>query len=326
MNKNISLAVIGLLMCVTNVFGQKKGVAPTWPGMPYSYAKVYLYNLDNQLLVHYQPVKNGKLDPTVVGDGQRLTQPQLAELLTIMNSDTRTLNEGLAKCYEPHHAFVFYDENDKVVASSDVCFLCEGIRFYPAKKYYKEQTNYSESAEKAARKQLNGIKAVIEKTEVPVLNTSYDYSALANKMAKKDTLFIQYDSLFLNLIRNFTNVNEMVRTIGENVTVDSVKRVVGGGGQVMLYSVKGQNLLIECLSYNGSALWITKIHAARNPTRLFWHNDVYGMKGEVYEKVVHKLSSYPYEQVWTIAGETEIIHYSFDEKHRIGSIYYKSRF
>ncbi|HYG51987.1 MAG TPA: hypothetical protein VD905_13845, partial [Flavobacteriales bacterium] len=93
MKKNFSLVVMGLLTGVANLCGQKKGVAPTWPGMPYSYVKVYLYNLDNQLMGRYQPVKNGKLDPTVVGSGQRLTEPQATELLTILNGDTRVLND-----------------------------------------------------------------------------------------------------------------------------------------------------------------------------------------------------------------------------------------
>jgi hypothetical protein len=326
MNKNISLLVIGLLMCVTNIVGQKKGVAPIWPGIPYSYVKVYLYNLDNQLLVHYQPVKNGKLDPTVVGDGQQLTEPQVAELLTIMNGDTRTLNEGLAKCYEPHHAFVFYDQNNKIVASFDVCFLCEGIRFYPAKNYYKEQTSYSPAIEKAARKQLAGVKAVIEKTEVPVLNTSDDYLAMAGKMAKQDTLTIQDDTLFLNLIRNFKNTNELAKAIDENVSVDSTLQQVASGDKVTFYFIKGATISVECMSYNGSGLWITKIHAAKNRTGLFWKVDVYDMKGEVYERIKRKSSSYPYEKVWQIIGGTEKICYSFDEQNRIGSIYYKSHY
>lgn len=326
MKKNTSLLVIGLLMCMTSLTAQKKGVAPTWPGVPYSYVKVYLYNLDNQLMGRYQPVKNGKLDPTVVGKGQRLTEPQAKELLDILNSDTRVLNDGMAKCYEPHHAFVFYDDKDNIVASSDVCFLCQGVKFYPAKKYYKELSSHSSAQTKAAEKQLEQIKALVQKTEVPVLTASKDYLLMADKMAKKDTLVVLYDSMFINLIKPFKKLKQVINAIpyAKNVVVDSTVRTIPGGDKVVLYFVSADNIELECSSYNGGNIWITMVKASKSRTGLFTKIDVQDQRYEVFEKIITKVPSYPYQKVWYIVTNTESVYYTFDENHNIGSVHYKS--
>lgn len=326
MNKKLTLLIFVITLSSIVVNGQKKGIAPVWPGVEYSYVKLYLYNLDNQLYGKYQPVKNGKLDETIIEPGLEVPTQFVTELLTILNGDTRVLNEGLSKCYEPHHAFVFYDDKGKIVASSDVCFLCQGVRFYPAKKYFKE-VKYSASGTKAAEKQLDQIKAIVQKTEIPVYEKSADYLRYAEKLATKDTLGVQNDSMFLNLIKPFTNVKALLKSIpeGKTIIVDSTKRYVAGGDKVMFYFLTGENISIECSSYNGGQLWITMINSKKKYSNVFTKIDIGDRKYEIFEKIKSKLTSYPYEKSIMVTAETELIVYGFDENHYINSIYYKSR-
>lgn len=326
MKKNISTLVIGLLMFVSLGHSQKKGVAPAWPGVTYSYIKVYLYNLDNQLYGNYKPVKNGKLDATVVGQGQELTEAQTTELMTILNGDTRVLNAGLSGCYEPHHAFVFYDDKDQMVASSDICFLCQGIRFYPAKKYFKELITHSSSATKAAEKQLELIQALVEKTEIPVFKKSMDYLTYGESLTKEEKLTVQNDSIFKGLLRPFKSLKSLLAVIpeGKTIIIDSAKRYVAGGDKVMFYFLTGENLNIECSTYNNGQLWITLVDAKKKSCNIFNKLEIGDRKYEVFERLLPDIKSYPYEKSIYVFNDTENITFGFDENHFINSIYYKS--
>jgi hypothetical protein len=326
MKKNIILLVIGLLMFVTVGYSQKKGVAPTWPGVAYSYVKVYLYNLDNQLYGNYKPVKNGKLDATMVGPGVEFTAAQTTELLTILNGDTRVLNAGLSGCYEPHHAFVFYDDKDNIVASSDVCFLCQGIRFYPAKKYFKELTSHSATATKAAEKQLELIQSLVEKTEIPVFKKSIDYIKYGEGLTKNETLSVQNDSIFKNLIRPFKNLKALLKVIpnGNSIIIDSAKRYVAGGDKVMFYFLTSENLNIECSTYNNGQLWITMVKAEKKPCNILNRIEILDRKYEIYERLLPDIKSYPYEKKIYVYYDTENITFGFDEDHFINFIHYNS--
>jgi hypothetical protein len=326
MNKFITITVIGLLMFVTQGYSQKKGTAPVWPGVSYRYVKVYVYNLDNQLHGRFQPVKSGKLDMTVVAPGVELTTQQTSELMAVFNSDTRVLNAGLSGCYEPHHAFVFYDEKDQIVASSDVCFLCQGIRFYPAKKYFKEINTYNDAATKLAEKQLNEIQKIVEKTEIPVFKKSMDYIKYSEGLTKNDTLTIENDSIFKSLIHSFKNIKSLLNQFPNSKTfkIDSTKRYVAGGDKVMFYFVKGDGVSVECSSYDGGQLWITSLKAEEKSIHLLHKIEIGDTKYEIFERLLPTIKAYPYEKTIQVYSKTETIIFGFDENHFINSINYNS--
>src|SRR5688572_29171625 len=95
-----------------------------WPGVKYSYAKVYLYNVNGDLRGNHQILKEGKLDKTVQGEGKKLSDEQASKLEKIFASGPAIdeLVVGLSGCYIPRHAIVYYDEKDKPVASMSICF------------------------------------------------------------------------------------------------------------------------------------------------------------------------------------------------------------
>ncbi len=62
-------------------------------------------------------------------DGALLTPGQVKRLVTAVAESK--IRHPVAKCYEPHHAFVFYDLAKKPVAFIEVCFICHAEKFHP---------------------------------------------------------------------------------------------------------------------------------------------------------------------------------------------------
>jgi len=140
-----------------------KAGGSVWPGVKYSYAVVYLYNVDGGLAGNHQILKDGKLDKTVVGEGKKLATGITAELDKIFGSGPAIdeLVNGLSGCYIPRHAIVYYNSKDKPIASMSICFECEGIRFY-SPSYPRNSYASSPELVTEAQEKLKEIKAIIE--------------------------------------------------------------------------------------------------------------------------------------------------------------------
>lgn len=138
------------------------GKSSTWPNVKYSYAMVYLYNIDGELHGKHQILKDGKLDKTVQGEGKKLSNEQLEKLDGIFSSGAAIdeLLNGLSGCYIPRHGIVYYDEKNKPVASMSICFECEGIRFYTP-DYPRNHYASTPALIKKAEEKLQEIKSIV---------------------------------------------------------------------------------------------------------------------------------------------------------------------
>lgn len=325
MKKIASLMVIVLVLLTSMVKGQKKAQQTNWPGSNYSYIKLYLFNLDNQLYSHYQALKNNQLNFTVVQPGVTLTPYQAKNLMTVLNGDTRILNEGLSKCYEPHHAFVFYDENDKIVAATDVCFLCEGIKFYPAKKYVKPITRYTEALTKDAVNKLDKIKHVINETEIPVFEQSINYIEYGKSLAK-DTLKITNDSIFIDLLNSFQSLQALKNNVATsgNISIDSITRITGGGKKVKFYTLKTDKTYIETSSFAKGNLWTTEFQTTEKNVDIINAVSIHDTKIEIYNALKPAFADFFYNSVIKIntSNNNEFLIIGFDENSFVNFIKY----
>lgn len=73
---------------------------------------------------------DGTLCPTVVNDGALLTPDQLRRLLALIRAPG-PVTERWRCGYQPHHAFVIFDENDAPIAQIGACFTCGEWRTEP---------------------------------------------------------------------------------------------------------------------------------------------------------------------------------------------------
>ena len=135
-----------------------------WPPAGYTEIRAYLYNLDG---VEGAPIfENGKLSRSVVSsNGVVLGKRERERLLHAVTGSHRSY--GIAKCYDPRHAFVFYDAAQKPVGFIEICFEC---------------AQYQTSARRTlGALDLVALRRLFQELELPVFDNSKDYLALKKK-------------------------------------------------------------------------------------------------------------------------------------------------
>lgn len=102
-------------------------LAQSWPGAAYTEVRGYAYNPDIGELIWHE----GKLARSVINkSGTLLSTAQTKRLIQAITREPPR-RFGLTNCFDPHHAFVFYDAHQKAVAWVKVCFHCNNIRAQP---------------------------------------------------------------------------------------------------------------------------------------------------------------------------------------------------
>lgn len=242
--------IYSLLLALLLNFNLSMAGGSTWPGIKYSYAKVYLYNVDGNLRGNHQILKEGKLDKTVQGEGKKLSNEQASKLEKIFASGPAIdeLVNGLSGCYIPRHAIVYYNEKDEPVASMSICFECEGIRFY-SPSYPRNSYASTEKLVKKAQEKLKEIKAIVES-----LGIKTDFK-MGEKEVVKDTLLIQnmgimnitdnraIDSIFPNKISYENYHKECILDTGKVRIEKDEKYTYGGEKFTFITAIKGNSSL-----------------------------------------------------------------------------------
>jgi hypothetical protein len=114
-----------LLLCT---FFPIISVAADWPGVSYSEVRGYAYN--KRGLIGTPIVSRGRLAPSVINkSGTPLTDQQVRRLV---HAVTRAKPFNWAElCFQPHHAFVFFDRGAKPVAWLEFSEVCNTARAWP---------------------------------------------------------------------------------------------------------------------------------------------------------------------------------------------------
>jgi hypothetical protein len=111
--------------------------AASWPNVSYSEVRGYGFNHKWPILdskgrqLFYAPlVDDGKLGSSVVNKlGARLSPEQTQRLIRAITGKHPA--HLTARCWKPHHGFVFFDAHGKPVAWVEVCFDCGFARSNP---------------------------------------------------------------------------------------------------------------------------------------------------------------------------------------------------
>ena len=119
--KILRLFLLSLFLTIAHAAEQPKA----WPNVPFKHVVAYCYDFSQDTRGSDITFPDGSLHKGVIrATTVRLTEPQVQQVVGLLTKVSEE-EDGEADCYEPHHAFVFYDADWKVVASIDVCFLCE---------------------------------------------------------------------------------------------------------------------------------------------------------------------------------------------------------
>ena len=131
-------------------------------------AFVYDYTQDkNSKLL----LKNNKLHKGVINDpGIKLSIQQIKRLKTALRTSKK---EGpMARCYMPHHGFIFYNTQGKAIGHIELCFQCGN----------KDSTPKSLSAHPWDWAEL---KKILEELKIPILKKDKDYTKLFKDEQRK---------------------------------------------------------------------------------------------------------------------------------------------
>jgi hypothetical protein len=169
------ILVLNLLHIVSNA--QSK----SFPEVPYSYAKTYLFNLLESKGRPDQKIWDGnEYAQSKLGDGKIVDEKSKKILSGITNQDMSSLNLGLSKCFTPRHGVIYFNEDDVPVASISICFECEKISLFP--NPYPDVDYSASFSEKKALKQLESFKRFVKNCELPVYD-AVDKSLYENILA-----------------------------------------------------------------------------------------------------------------------------------------------
>jgi len=82
-----------------------------------------------------------RLNPKKISERVQLSKRQSEELFDILYAFNFDLVEQVSACYEPRHAFIFYDEKNNAIASIEICLMCSNKK--SSKGVPKFKLNYS---------------------------------------------------------------------------------------------------------------------------------------------------------------------------------------
>jgi len=102
-----------------------------WPAVEFTHVVAFCYDFSKDargasIVFPDKSLHRGIIKSTTT----RLNPKQTTALREILSTDWKG-ELGDVDCYDPHHAFVFYDAQWQPVAWIDICFLCEGFVFHP---------------------------------------------------------------------------------------------------------------------------------------------------------------------------------------------------
>ncbi len=153
-----------LLATLAIATAQAKEPARQWPPVEAKHVVGYCYDYTKDPRGSSISFPDGSLHQGVIrATTVRLTGDQTKILMEMLNKDVEQVRREV-DCYDPHHAFVFYDGDWKVLASIDICFMCSDYAARPVGA--SERIN------------LRALSAFCRDLGLPLLKTSEAYSQL----------------------------------------------------------------------------------------------------------------------------------------------------
>ena len=127
------VAMLSLTSC-ENAFHRFASASPTpgtvvkWPGVAFSEVRAFCYDYTQESSPSF--FINGRMHKGVMNPkGVKMNASQVNRLMPLIT--TSQPRGPRTPCYAPHHAFVFYDAQGKVVAWFEMCFGCNQQRAHP---------------------------------------------------------------------------------------------------------------------------------------------------------------------------------------------------
>jgi len=169
--KNLFLSLL-LLSSISSFSGGFR-----WPNVQYSYAKLYLLNLELEQPNHFDwhVFQDGVYATSKIGSGYDLDDSFLNKLHSSMARGVNELRMGLGKCYMPRHGIIYYDKNGKPVAAFTACFECDKIAFWSENELPRVNYDGVHNDWDKAEKQIEKMRKLFVSEDYPMFNNDKEY-------------------------------------------------------------------------------------------------------------------------------------------------------
>ena len=158
----IAMALLGLTRTLN-------AASTNWPPTGYVEVRAYLYNLDGEQAAPI--LQQGKLNASVWNpEGVALNKKQMAKVQKAVADHYPAALTPSADCYQPRHAFIYYDSKHQPIGAVEICFSC---------------WNYRTSWTLPGPVDLKKLKKIFLELKIPVLDNDDAYLALKNREAKR---------------------------------------------------------------------------------------------------------------------------------------------
>lgn len=139
----------------------------SWPPKPFTHVVAYCYDYTKDPRGVSIIFKDGTHHAGIIAPyTRRLNDGQTKRLLKLLNTQV-DYPYGDVDCYDPHHAFVFYDAQWTPVAWIDICFECED--YHPIPKLTIDEAN------------LPALMKFVKDMKLPYFEKEKDYLELFEK-------------------------------------------------------------------------------------------------------------------------------------------------
>ncbi|KAB2941743.1 MAG: hypothetical protein K8F92_10275 [Hyphomicrobium sp.] len=130
-----------------------------WPFVPWSYAKAYTFNFFPQYAQPEVVTKNGIWSKYIRSEQLVMRAQAIAagELVAAIQGSFED-----SKCMLPRHALVYFDRDDRPIASVNVCFECEGVLAWPDYEAKNEDRYLDETFRKTFEEAIAGFRVLFK--------------------------------------------------------------------------------------------------------------------------------------------------------------------
>lgn len=129
-----ALLIASLVSCEKAPEGSGKNVKEAemaWNATAFTEVRAYAINTKDEHSFNLIILNDGTLNPDRAPmEGVALNPAQVERLKSAVCSDV-PLHE-IAACFEPHHGFLFFDKDGKIIRSISICFRCNVYRSDPS--------------------------------------------------------------------------------------------------------------------------------------------------------------------------------------------------
>lgn len=134
-----------------------------WPG---EVARIVAVTYDYEQEASEDVVVEGRLHKGVFLTSKDLTEEQTKKLYSAITG--AHVHQKAARCFEPHHGFIFYDAGGKILGNLTICFGCNSYHHAPEGEVSKVFD-------------LKELKNLMVDLKMPILNEPNDYKNLFNE-------------------------------------------------------------------------------------------------------------------------------------------------